>query len=358
MTISIAHVNVSRGFRGGERQTELLIRELAHADVRQVLVARRHEPLAERVKDVAVEVRAVSRGRFAAMKATLGVDLVHVHEGRSVYAAYLRSLRSRTPYILTRRIDNPIGDHWLAHRAYRRAACVVAVAPQVAEVVSAYDPSIRLRVIYSAASGLSVDAVRSAAIRGVDGADPGKLLVGHVGALDNKQKAQQIIIQVARELQETHPNIQFLLVGGGDDEAMLRKSAEGLRNLAFTGFVDNVGDYLAAFDVFILPSNREGIGSILFDAMEQRLPIVASRVGGIPGIVHDGENGILIDPARPDQLKAALLRLHDQPELRRDFGTNGEQIARNYTAEIMGKHYLSLYRSVLDDHRSARMLPQ
>lgn len=361
MTISIAHVNMSRGFRGGERQTELLIRELAHADVRQVLVARRHEPLAERVKDVAVEVRAVSRGRFVVMKATLGADLVHVHEGRSVYAAYLRSLRSRTPYILTRRIDNPIGDHWLAHKVYRRAAFVVAVAPQVAEVVSAYDPSIRLRVIYSAASGLSVDAARSAAIRGADGADgadPAKLLVGHVGALDNKQKGQQIIIQVARELQETHPNIRFLLVGGGADEAMLRKSAEGLRNLAFTGFVDNVGDYLAAFDVFILPSNREGIGSILFDAMEQRLPIIASRVGGIPGIVRDGENGILIDPARPDQLKAALLRLHDQPELRRDFGMNGEQIARNYTAEIMGKHYLGLYRSVLDDHRSARMLAQ
>ncbi len=355
MTISIAHVNVSRGFRGGERQTELLIRELAHADIRQVLVARRHEPLAERVKDVAVEVRTVSRGRFAIMRATLGADLVHVHEGRSVYAAYLRSLRSRTPYILTRRVDNPIRDHWLAHKAYRRAAFVVAVAPQVAEAVSAFDPSIRLRVIYSAASGLSVDAARSAAIRG---ADPGKLLVGHVGALDNKQKGQQVIIQVAREVQETHPNIQFLLVGSGDDEAMLRKSAEGLRNLAFTGFVDNVGDYLAAFDVFILPSHKEGIGSILFDAMEQRLPIIASRVGGIPEIVHDGDNGILIDPARPDQLKTALLRLHNQPELRREFGANGERIARNFTAEIMGKHYLDLYRSVVDDNRSARQLRQ
>ncbi len=355
MTMRIAHVNLARGYRGGERQTELLIRELAQADVRQVLVARRHAPLAERFADLDIEVRTVSSNRLAVTKAIRGVDLVQVHEGRSVYSAYLRSLLSRTPYVLTRRVNNPIRDHWLAHQAYRRAACVVAVASEVAEVVSAFDPSIRLRVIYSASSGLSVDAARSAAIRKTF---PGKLLVGHVGALDNKQKGQEFIIEVARELQETHPDIRFLLVGGGDDEAMLRKSAEGLCNLAFTGFVGNVGDYLAAFDVFILPSNKEGIGSILLDAMEQRLPIIASRVGGVPEIIHDDDDGILIDPARPDQLKAALLRLHDQPELRRELGANGERIAKGYTAEIMGKRYLELYRSVIEDDRSGRPSPQ
>ena len=355
MTLTIAHVNLARGYRGGERQTELLIRELVDADVRQVLVARRYGPLADRVEDADVEIRTVSGNRLAVTRAIRGVDLVHVHEGRSVYSAYLRALLSQTPYILTRRVNNPIHDHWLAHRAYRRAAYVVSVAPQVAEVVSAFDPSIRSRVIHSAGSGLSVDAARSAAIRG---ADPGKLLVGHVGALDIKQKGQEIIIQVARELQETHPDIRFLLVGSGEDAAVLRRSAKGLRNLAFTGFVDNVGDYLAAFDVFILPSYKEGIGSILLDAMEQRLPIVASRVGGVPEIVHDGENGILIDPARPDQLKAALLRLHGRPDLRREFGTNGERIARRYTAEVMGRRYLDLYRSVVDDDRSGRLSRQ
>ena len=352
MTITVAHVNLARGYRGGERQTELLIRELARADIRQILVARRYGPLADRVEDADVEVRTVSGSRLAVTRAIREVDLVHVHEGRSVYSAYLRALLSRTPYILTRRVNNPIHDHWLAHRAYQRAAYVVAVAPQVAEVVLAFDPAIRSRVIHSASSGLSVDDARSAAIRG---ADPGKLLVGHVGALDNKQKGQEIIIQVARELQETHPDIRFLLVGGGEDAAALRRSAKGLHNLAFAGFVDNVGDYLAAFDVFILPSYKEGIGSILLDAMEQRLPIVASRVGGVPEIVHDGDNGILIDPARPDQLKAALLRLYEQPELRRELGINGERIARSYTAEVMGRRYLDLYRSVVDDDRSGRL---
>jgi len=354
MTISVAHVNLSRDYRGGERQAELLIRELAHADVRQVLVARRHGPLAERVKDLGVEVREVSGSRLATTRATQGVDLVHVHEGRSVYAAYFRSLLSQTPYIVTRRVNNPIGKHWLAHKAYRRAGFVVGVAQRVADIVSIYDSAIQVRVIYSVHSGLEPDDAQAAAIRD---AAAGKLLIGHVGALDNSQKGQEFIIQVARELQDTHPDFQFLLVGGGGDEAMLRAMAAGVDNLSFTGFVNNVGDYLSAFDVFVLPSNKEGIGSILLDAMAQSLPVIASRVGGVPEIVQDGSNGILIDAAQPGQLKTALLRLHDDPALRRELGENGERVSRNFTAGAMAERYLDLYRSLIDEKRFERLRP-
>lgn len=344
MTIVIAHVNVTRGYRGGERQTELLVRGLLDSGIRQVLVARRDEPLAGRLSGSGIATRNVSGNPLSVAMATGGVDLIHVHEGRSIYGAYLRSLMTATPYIATRRVDNPIGTHWLAHRAYRGAARVAAVAPQIADIVRGYDPSIRVEVIHSSSSGLAVDDARADAIRR---AHRGSFFVGHVGALDNQQKGQEFIIQVARELRDSHPDIHFLLVGGGADEAMLRKSAAGLDNLNFTGFVENVGDYLAALDLFILPSRREGIGSILLDAMEQGLPIVASRVGGVPEIVHEGENGILIDPERPDQLKAAILRLREAPDLRDELGERGRRIARNFTADVMCRKYLGLYEAVL-----------
>ena len=345
MTIRIAHVNVGRGYRGGQRQTEILIRELASADVQQVLVARRREPLAQRVKGENLEVKEVSGNPLSIAMATRGADLVHAHEGRGVYGAFLRSLISQTPYIVTRRVNNPLHDHWLTHKAYRRAACVATVAPQIADIMSRYDFRIRLEVIHSSSSGLPVDAAKFASIRN---AFPGKLLIGHVAALDNRQKGQEFIIRVAMELQESHPDIQFLLVGGGDDEVMLRKAAEGINNLAFAGFIDNVGDYLAASDVFILPSNKEGLGSILLDAMEQRLPVIASRVGGIPDIVHDGENGILIDPGQPEQLKAGILRLRDAPELRREFGERGYLVAKDFSATVMTQKYLRLYQAAVN----------
>jgi glycosyltransferase involved in cell wall biosynthesis len=206
MTPQIVHVNTARGYRGGERQTELLIRGLASRNVQQALVARRGGLLARRIRDLGVEVREVAGGLLSVTRATRAASLIHVHEGRSVYAAYLRSLLSGTPYVITRRVNNPIRDHWFAHRAYGRAACVAAVAPQVAEIVRAYDTAITVCVVHSGSSGLVVDAAASAAIRA---GFAGKFVVGHVGALDNAQKGQEFIIAVARQLESTHPDVHF-----------------------------------------------------------------------------------------------------------------------------------------------------
>jgi glycosyltransferase involved in cell wall biosynthesis len=344
MPIRLAHVNVVGSYRGGERQAELLIRELARRGVRQVLIARRGGVLAGRFDDVDIEIREISGNPLSVMAATGNVDLVQVHEGRSIYGAYLRKLISGTPYVATRRVDNPIKNHWLAHQAYRRASFVVAVAPQVADVVRAFEPGANVRVIQSGSSGFTVDADQAAAIRA---RFPRKFIVGHVGALDNSQKAQEHIIAVARQLSDRDPEVHFVLVGGGADEAMLKQAAAGLPNITFTGFVENVGDYLAAFDLFVLPSRREGIGSILLDAMEQSLAVVATRVGGVPAIVHDRDNGLLIEPDRPDQLLEAILRLRADPELRAAMGRRGREIASPYTAKGMADRYLELYSAIL-----------
>jgi len=198
--------------------------------------------------------------------------------------------------------------------------------------------------VHSGSSGLSVDVRQAAAIRAELA---GKLIVGHVGALDNGQKGQEYIIAVARELERSYPDVHFMLVGGGDDEGMLKAAAAGLSNLTFTGFVNNVGDFLATFDIFVLPSNREGIGSILLDAMEQGLPVIASSVGGVPDIVHHERNGLLIEPANPTQLRDAILRLRDDETLRRNYGDHGRELAKDFTAEAMWRKYLALYESLL-----------
>ena len=347
--IRVAHINVARGYRGGERQTELLIRELTKHSFEQVLVARRNEPLAERLADLDIEIRLTTRGDpLSACAATRGVDLVHAHEGRSVYAAYFRSVISGTPYILMRHVNNPIKNHWLAHRAYRGAEWVCAVAPAIGEAVSQFDPDVRTKVIYASSSSLPVDRATAAAIRS---RFEGKFLVGHIAALDNAQKGQEYIFEAARELAQTHPDIHFLLVGGGEDEQMLKSMAAGLTNLEFEGFVDNVGDYLAAFDIFILPSNREGIGSILLDAMDQRLAVVAAAVGGVPSIVKDGDTGLLIEPRSPGQLKDAILRLRAEPDLRRDLGERGFVLARDFSPVAMGEKYVELYNAVLSSQQ-------
>jgi glycosyltransferase involved in cell wall biosynthesis len=338
--VQVAHVNLARGYRGGERQAELLIRGLLKQDLQQVLVARVDSVLSTRLADTDIEIRPCT-GLWSAFRATREADVVHSHEGRGVYSAWLRNEVSGTPYIITRRVNNPIGEKWLTRRAYVRAAAVASVAADVAKIVSEFDDRIHSCVVHSSSSGLSVDEEKARSIRD---AFRGKWIIGNVGALDNAQKGQEYIIEVARRLQDSNPDFVFVLAGGGDDEAMLRQLADGLPNVVFEGWVDNVGDYLAAFDLFIMPSNKEGIGGILLDAMDRTFPIIASRVGGVPEIVHDGENGVLIEPGSPDQLQAAILRLYNDPDLRRRLGASGREISRDFTADVMAAKYLDLYR--------------
>ena len=311
-----------------------------------MLVARADCPLAERLADSGIEIRPCS-GLLSAFLATRGVDVVHSHEGRGVYAAWLRNEISGTPYIITRRVNNPLGDSWLTRRAYTRASSVASVAADVARIVQAFDARVNSCVIHSSSSGLPVDP---ATVKSIRERFPGKWIIGNVGALDNAQKGQEYIIEVARRLQDSHPHFQFLLIGGGDDEAMLREMAGDLDNLFFTGWVDNVGDYLAAFDLFILPSNKEGIGGILLDAMDRALPIIASRVGGLPEIVQDGRNGILVDPRSPEQLEEAILQLYDDPDLGSAMGARGKEFSRDFTADAMARQYLGLYRQAAGLH--------
>ncbi len=340
----VCHINVARGYRGGERQTELLIRELAQRGVSQALVCRKSQPLSQRLLDLDIEIREVSGNPLGVVLASGNAELLHVHEGRSVYAAWIRHCFRGTPYVITRRVNNPIREHRWAHKTYRGAASVAAVAPQVADIVREWDAAINVTVVHSGSSGLEANAE---AVRRIRSQWPDKFLVGHVGALDNAQKGQEYIIEVARRCAQEHSDLHFLLVGGGDDEQFLRELAAGLENVTFTGFVDNVGDYLGAFDLFILPSNREGIGSILFDAMEQKLAIVASRVGGVPDIVHDNENGLLIEPGSPEQLLNAIIRLRGDAAMRERLGEAGMRIAASYTAGAMCEKYLEIYSETL-----------
>tara|TARA_Y100000817_G_C16861532_1_gene545970 strand:+ start:3248 stop:4306 length:1059 start_codon:yes stop_codon:yes gene_type:complete len=348
MTFTIAHINTSRGFRGGERQTELLIEGLQGSGYKQILIARKNRQLARRVKkNVDVEVREVSSGHLSVALACSNADILHVHDGRSVYGAYLNSLISRTPYIITRRVDNPISNHWFSRQAYRSASTIAAVAKQVANIIKQFDPSLKPKVVHSGSSNLITNETNIKKI--LSDYPKNSFLVGHVGALDNNQKGQEFIIEVARDLQISHPDIHFLLVGGGDDEAMLKKMAAGVSNLKFIGFVNNVGDYLAVFNIFILPSRKEGIGSILLDAMAMKLPVIACEVGGVPDIVHNNLNGYLIESERPDLLKEAILSLYNQPQLCAEFSKRGSEIAVDYTADIMCKKYLKIYQSILQD---------
>jgi len=343
MPLHVVHVNLAKGFRGGERQTELLIRHLsAQADLRQTLVCRGDSPLREHLQDVAVAFVSASHawhGQWRVPRAAV----IHAHEARSVHWAWLQRRLRGIAYVLTRRMDKPIRAHAFNRLLYRQASAVVALSSVIAAQVRALGAAKQVLCIPDAYAHFPQDQSVTAGLRAKLGSG---FFVGHVGALVDRTKGQRVLLQAARIVQSQAPDMQFLFLGDGvDAEALARESAD-LPQVHWLGFRPNVGDYLGLFDVFAFPSYSEGMGSSLLDAMDYGIPIVASRVGGIVDIVRDGQTGLLVPAGDAQALAQALLRLYQQPQLRTTLATCARAMLPEYTPQRMAQRYLALYRSI------------
>ncbi|MEO1573627.1 MAG: glycosyltransferase, partial [Pseudomonadota bacterium] len=150
----IGHLNLARGFRGGERQTQLLVEGLAKWRLSQRLVARARQPLVSRLRAVPeLDLRETSSSLLSAALACRGLSVAHVHDGRSVHAAALARRLFGVPYVITRRVDNPIRQSLFTRRAYRRAAAVVVLSQAIEREVHRLDPGIECTRIPDAISG-------------------------------------------------------------------------------------------------------------------------------------------------------------------------------------------------------------
>lgn len=340
----ICHLNLARGYRGGERQMELLIRELARNGRTQRLVVRKGSPLVARCADIdSLEIREVASNPVTAGLAARGSALAHAHDGRTVYSGLTANLLFGVPFVFTRRVVKSHGKSWIRDLAYARAARLVGVSSAVVKGMQENQAGRNATVVLDARAELPVDEEEVGRIRA---RYAGRVLIGHVGALDHSHKGQMTIIEVARVAAERHPDWHFLLCGEGRDEGWFREEIGTLSNIELVGWVENVGDYLAAFDLFVYPSLHEALGSTLLDAMHVGLPIAASNVGGIPEVVADGVNGRLVEPENPEQLLVAIDGLlSDDAACAAIRETNIEK-SSNYDVTHMADSYETLYREI------------
>lgn len=148
-------------------------------------------------------------------------------------------------------------------------------------------------------------------------------------------KGQHLLIDALNELSRQGRSVRLRLVGAGPDELALREHAAHIaypERIVFSGAVDQdrIRDYYAAADIFCLPSFAEGVPVVLMEAMAMEIPCVSSRITGIPELIRDGIDGMLVAPSDVDSLVAALARLLDDEDFRARIGKAGRARVLEY----------------------------
>jgi glycosyltransferase involved in cell wall biosynthesis len=176
------------------------------------------------------------------------------------------------------------------------------------------------------------------------------LVVGFVGWL-LPIKGVRFLVEAMARVVEQHPGSLLVLVGKGEKERELRQQAENLGladKVRFLGWRQDVEEIMPGLDLLVLPSLNEGMGRVLVEAMAMELPIVASRVGGIPDLVQNEQNGLLVPPADAAALARAISDLLENKGKRKRLGEAGKRMCRSYSAEAMMAQINDLYTRLLE----------
>ena len=340
--ISICHINLARDpkLRGGERQTEILVDALAAEGVsRQRVIVLRRGPLAQRFREGPNLEVCLVRNRLSAISACRGASLLHAHEAHAAQAAYAASLFGRQ-YLITRRLTKPVRSNSFSSAVYRNAQVVVALTEAVENSLRSRFSEIPIARIPDAWNPEYPDP---GGVQQVREKFSGKFIVGHAAAMDGPEKGHSVLLQAARTLLSDAPDVQFVLLGSGRLEKEFHRQAEGLTNVHFAGWVEDPITWIAAFDLFAFPSLIEPLGSTLLDVMRAGVPVVASRVDGIPEIITEG-CGILVPPGDVDALAEQLLRLYRSEGLRRSLSEKGLERAQAFSPELIAREHMRVYR--------------
>jgi glycosyltransferase involved in cell wall biosynthesis len=176
-----------------------------------------------------------------------------------------------------------------------------------------------------------------------------KKVVGCVASLE-KRKDHHTLLKAASVIQRQRDDVVFVLVGDGELRADLEREVSllGLKNVMFEGYQDDPYSYYQVFDIFVMTSGQEGLGSSILDAFSYRVPVVATAAGGIPEIIKDHETGLLAEVGNPDKVALSIMQMLDDEELRKCCIEGAYTfLMERFTLDRMAQSYEQMYHDVL-----------
>jgi len=339
-SINILHIDSESTWRGGENQLLLLHQGLIQLGHSSMIITQPNSELAIKLRmmnENFVEIPMRSEfdfpaaGKISRIIKNKRIHIIHTHTAHSHSIGVLaKMLRRSVKLIAHRRVDFPLKKNIFSRMKYSKTDRIIAISEGVKNALlkSGIEEK-RIAIVYSGIDlsrfdrKFDLDALRKE-YRIIEG----KFIVGNIAHLA-EHKGHKYLIESAKIVTEQAQDTLFVIVGEGKLKLELKLLARKLGvndKIIFTGFREDIPELLYIFDIFVLSSYLEGLCTSLMDAMVMRKAIVATNVGGIPEVVKDGVNGILVPPKNPEKLAEAILTLRHNDELRKNMGNAGRNI--------------------------------
>jgi glycosyltransferase involved in cell wall biosynthesis len=249
-------------------------------------------------------------------------------------------------------------ERWLASRT----TALVAVSPQVRDDlvslgVAPRERFVVIRLGIELGERVAAEQNGRAESRRYLGIPGDRFAVGWIGRMTAVKRTDDVLVAF-RRLRDSGVDACLCMVGDGPDRLQLERRAHELgvvRDTLFLGYQEDVAPFYAAFDALVLPSGNEGTPVSAIEALAAGRPVVATRVGGVPDVVRDGEDGFLVEPGATDDLADRLERLARDPGLRERMGSEGRaRVVPRYAVDRLVDDVDRLYRSLLEAVGHAR----
>jgi glycosyltransferase involved in cell wall biosynthesis len=300
-------------------------------------------------------------------------DVVHTHQIGALFYAGPAARREKVQAVIHTEHINNVAKSPTLNRKIRtrllwrmagsfadRFCCVsddVAVAARAYRTVAHRKVNVVLNGIDTATFGEAGDGEALLQRLGIPRS---ALVIGTVGRL-NEVKKQDLLIRSFARLPAGGPEPHLLLVGDGPESESLQRLAADLGvagRVHFAGYQARPEHFLHLMDIFALTSRLEGMPLAILEAWAAGRPVIASRVGGVPAIVTEGETGILFDAGDEAALTHAISRLLADPAEARRIADAGQRLARSrYDLHVMAQSYEDHYRALLHGSSSPRHAP-
>jgi len=358
------HIDTARTWRGGQNQVLLTVLGMRALGHRTMLVAHPAGELRQRAREglellpltPRTEMDLSAAWRLARVIAQERPDVIHAHDPHGVAMAALALSMStssaKPPLIAARRVDFRLRGNALSRWKYRQVDCFICASECIRRMLlgDGVDEG-RAVTVHEGIDLERVAAAPAADLHGEFWLPRDSPIVGNVAALV-PHKGQRHLIDAAALVVQKVPDARFVIAGEGELRESLERQIKDLaleKHVLLVGFRPDALSVHKGFDIFVMSSVTEGLGTSLLDAMACGRPIVATTAGGIPEVVVNNQTGILVPPRDHEALARALVALLRDERAQEVMGAQGLlRVRERFTAERMVQETLGVYRRVAE----------